>query len=137
MTRWMTRLFTDYPKELVSCHIDPKLNNFLKVGHRLYVIDWEYSGMADAYFELANLTLTNNLTVQEEELTLQKYFEISKQSMNRTKYLLYKFATDYLWIYWHLIKLHEKEMVEYNDMSWKKRLRRATQILDELEDSME
>lgn len=133
MDTWMNYLFLNYPKELVTCHIDPKLNNFLKKGMQLYLLDWEYSGMADLYFELANFSLTNNLTEEEEKLFLDMYCQVSGIKFDRVKFLLYKFATDYLWIYWHLIKCQQKAMVEYNEMSWKKRLKRAQKILDELE----
>lgn len=133
MKMWLDYLFLNYPKELVPCHIDPKLNNFLKKGRKLYLIDWEYSGMADAYFELANFSLTNNLNVEEEKIFLNMYCKVSDLVFDKEKFLLYKFATDYLWIYWHLIKVQENEMVEYNEMSWKKRLARAKNILDELE----
>ncbi|MDD6678366.1 MAG: phosphotransferase [Firmicutes bacterium] len=133
MDEWMDYLFREYPKELVTCHIDPKLNNFLKKGNRIFLIDWEYSGMADLYFELANFALTNNLSEEEEKRFLDCYFRVSGIPFRREKYLLYKFVTDYLWIYWHLIKCQENSMVEYNEMSWKKRLMRGKAVLDLLE----
>lgn len=133
MDIWMSYLFLNYPKELVACHIDPKLNNFLKKGMQLYLLDWEYSGMADCYFELANFSLTNNLSEEEEALFLENYCQVSGIKFDRVKFMLYKFATDYLWIYWHLIKCQQKSMVEYNEMSWRKRLKRAKKIIDELE----
>ena len=133
MDYWMNYLFTHYPKELVTCHIDPKLNNFLKKDGKLYLIDWEYSGMADCYFELANFSLTNNLTQEEERDCVEMYFQVSHTPFIQEKFLLYKFATDYVWIYWHLIKCQQHVMIEYNEMSWKKRLRRILHILDQLE----
>ena len=133
MDIWMSYLFLTYPKEIVTCHGDPKLNNFLKKGMKLYLIDWEYSGMADCYFELASFSLVNNLTENEEKMFLECYCQVSGMQFDREKFLLYKFATDYLWIYWHLIKCQQKSMVEYNEMSWKKRLKRAKKILDILE----
>ena len=133
MDGWMQYLFLNYPKNLVTCHIDPKLNNFLKKGMQLYLIDWEYSGMADRYFEFANFALVNNLTEEEERDFIDCYCRVSGMVFDRVKYLLYKFATDYLWIYWHLIKCQQKSMVEYNEMSWRKRLKRAKAVLDELE----
>ena len=133
MDIWMSYLFLTYPKEIVTCHGDPKLNNFLKKGMKLYLIDWEYSGMADCYFELASFSLVNNLTENEEKMFLECYCQVSGMQFDREKFLLYKFATDYLWIYWHLIKCQQKSMVEYNEMSWKKRLKRAKKILNILE----
>lgn len=129
----MKYLFKKYPKILVPCHIDPKLNNFLKKDKQLFLIDWEYSGMSDLYFELANFTLTNNLNNEEEEIFIKTYCRVSGIKFIKEKYLLYKFATDYLWIYWHLIKCQQNSMIEYNEMSWNKRLKRALNVISIIE----
>lgn len=133
MDKWMKYLFKKYPKILVPCHIDPKLNNFLKKDKQLFLIDWEYSGMSDLYFELANFTLTNNLNNEEEEIFIKTYCRVSSIKFIKEKYLLYKFATDYLWIYWHLIKCQQNSMIEYNEMSWNKRLKRALNVISIIE----
>ncbi len=125
-------LFLKYKKELVPCHGDPKLNNFLLQGDKMWLIDWEYSGMAEKYFDLVNWTMTNRLNNTEEEIVLQSYELCSGEKLDREKYLLYKAATDYLWIYWHLIKFFQDEMTEYNDASWRFRLHRALETIDQL-----
>ena len=127
------RLFKKYPKQLVPCHGDPKLNNFLFSGDRLYLIDWEYSGMADCYFDLVNLIMTNNLNLEQESLCLTMYEQCSGQRIIQEKYILYKVITDYLWLYWHLIKLQQGQMVDYNERSWQHRLNRALENLDLVE----
>ena len=127
------KLFWKYPKELVPCHGDPKLNNFLFSGNRLFLIDWEYSGMMDSYFDLVNLIMTNNLNSEQESLCLKMYEQCSGEGVIQEKYLLYKVITDYLWIYWHLIKLHQGQMVDYNEKSWKRRLNRALENLNQVE----
>lgn len=137
MDEWVKYLYKNYPKELVSCHIDPKLNNFLQKGDKIYFIDWEYSGMADLYFELANFVLTNNLASNDEKIFIEVYCKTSGIDFIREKYLLYKMATDYLWVYWHLIKLQQNYMVKYNEMGWQKRLRRAEKVLTLIEDESE
>ena len=125
-------LFLKYKKELGPCHGDPKLDNFLLQGDMMRLIDWEYSGMAEKYFDLANWTMTNRLNDTEEEIILQSYELCSGESLDREKYLLYKAATDYLWIYWHLIKYFQGEMTEYNDTSWRFRLHRAIETIEKL-----
>lgn len=133
LDRMMERLFEKYPKELVLCHGDPKLNNFLLDHEKMWLIDWEYSGMADKYFDLVNLTMTDNLSKQEETWILEAYQSLAREKIISEKYILWKIATDYLWIYWHLIKMFQGEMVEYNMQSWVKRLHRAlnnTKILE-------
>lgn len=125
-------LFREYPKDLVPCHGDPKLNNFLLADGKMWLIDWEYSGMCDKYFDLVNLVMTDKLSPEEERTYLQSYEECDGVSLIPKKYLLWKISTDYLWIYWHLIKYFQKEMVEYNDFSWRNRLRRALENIEKL-----
>lgn len=124
------RLKSQYEKILVPCHNDPKMDNFLLTDNKIYLIDWEYSGMADEYFELANFTLTNELDENEEKYFLENYIKQSKMSFIDEKYILYKIATDYLWIFWHLIKLNQKQNIEYNDKKWKQRLNRALKNIE-------
>lgn len=121
----LNETFKKYPKQLVPCHIDPKLSNFLLSDGKIYMIDWEYSGNADLYFDLANMTLTNELSEEQERLFLESYTRCSKIDFIEEKYILYKILTDYLWIFWHLIKWYQGQMVEYNSRRWKERLDRA------------
>lgn len=124
------RLKNCYKKILVPCHNDPKMDNFLLTDKKIYLIDWEYSGMADEYFELANFTLTNELDENEEKYFLENYIKQSKMSFIDEKYILYKIVTDYLWIFWHLIKLNQNQNVEYNEKKWKGRLFRALKNIE-------
>lgn len=130
----VSKLFCKYPKKLVPCHCDPKLDNFLLQNKKMYVIDWEYSGMADLYFDLVNAVMTNQFDTKEEMLFLDEYERISKEKVNKEKYILYKIATDYLWIFWHLIKFYQGDMVSYNDLSWRTRLKRALDNIKELDE---
>lgn len=121
----LDELYEKYPLELSPCHIDPKLNNFLLQKEKIYLIDWEYSGMADKYFEMVNFVLTNELDKVLEEKFIYGYFLGLSEKFNREKYLMYKIATDYLWCFWHLIKLNNNQDIEYNNFKWKERIERA------------
>lgn len=127
-------LFDEYPKKCVTCHGDPKLNNFLFAGSTMYLIDWEYSGMADPYFDLVNMVMTDRLIIEQEEMLLDAYEELSGEPLDRRKYKLFKIATDYMWIYWHLIKIAQGSMIEYNETAWTNRLTRALGNLEQLEE---
>ncbi|GFI18946.1 hypothetical protein IMSAGC009_04126 [Lachnospiraceae bacterium] len=117
-------LFTKYSQNLVPCHGDPKLNNFLLQDDKMWLIDWEYSGMAEKYFDLVNMTSTDELNPSEEQLILSSYERNSGEYLDKRKYILYKIVIDYMWIYWHLIKFFQNEMPEYNNMRWQHRLNR-------------
>jgi hypothetical protein len=36
-----------HPAPLTACHCDPLCENFLDTGERMWIVDWEYSGMND------------------------------------------------------------------------------------------
>ena len=69
----MTYIQNKYPMNLVPCHNDLKLNNFLKNCFEVFLLDWEYSGMCDLYFDLVNFVMTNTLNVDEEALFLNNH----------------------------------------------------------------
>lgn len=134
LEKYLNILFVKYPKQLVTCHGDPKLNNFLLAVGKMWMIDWEYSGMADKYFDIVNLIMTDKLNDREEAMFIKAYEECDNQDICREKLLLWKIATDYLWIYWHLIKLNQGQMIEYNRYSWQNRLNRAISNMRILEE---
>ena len=44
-----------HPLPLVACHCDPLCENFLDTGERMWLVDWEYSGMNDPMWDLGDL----------------------------------------------------------------------------------
>jgi thiamine kinase-like enzyme len=48
-------------EEFVTCHNDLLAANFIDDGARLWIVDWEYAGMGDRYFDLANFVVSNEL----------------------------------------------------------------------------
>ncbi len=59
----------------VPCHNDLLTANFLHDGTRVRILDWEYAGMGDRYFDLANLSVNNGLGLEDDERLLAEYFE--------------------------------------------------------------
>ena len=47
--------------EPVPCHNDLLAGNLIRQGERLRIVDWEYAGMGDRYFDLGNLAVNNGL----------------------------------------------------------------------------
>ncbi len=121
----MCELSARFAMPSVPSHGDPNANNFMVDGERMYLIDWEYSGMADPYFDLANLVMTDSLAPADEERVIRAYEVCSGIEVDARRWHLFKACLDYMWMYWHLIKLSEGQMVEYNEASWRRRLARS------------
>jgi thiamine kinase-like enzyme len=62
------------PYEPVPCHNDLLTANFLDDGERLRILDWEYAGMGDRYFDLANFSNHHDLSVPEMQSLIAAYF---------------------------------------------------------------
>jgi len=61
------------PGELVPCHNDLLVANFIDDGE-IRIVDWEYAGMGDRFFDLGNLTVNDELGPAGVEVLLQAYF---------------------------------------------------------------
>jgi len=58
----------------VPCHNDLLPANFLHDGDRIRIVDWEYAGMGDRFFDLGNLAVNNEFGPQDEERLIEAYF---------------------------------------------------------------
>ena len=63
-----------HPEPACPCHNDLLNANFLTNG-QLYVLDWEYAGMGDAFFDLANFSDHHELTDEQDRWMLECYFD--------------------------------------------------------------
>ena len=59
---------------LTACHCDPLCENFLDDGVRMWVVDWEYSGMNDPMWDLGDLSVEAGMDAGQEEAMLTAYF---------------------------------------------------------------
>lgn len=90
--------------ESVPCHNDTVPENFVKDNGRVYLVDWEYSGMNDPMWDLAAHSLECDFLEGEEELFLSLYFEGRIEDRYKKKILIYKICQDFLWSIWTNVK---------------------------------
>jgi thiamine kinase-like enzyme len=58
----------------VPCHNDLLAANFICSAGRIWIVDWEYAGMGDRYFDLANLSINNGFDEDDDHRLLETYF---------------------------------------------------------------
>ena len=98
-------MMKEYGSILVPSHNDTVPENFIKdVNGRLYLIDWEYSGLNDEMWDLAAHSIECNFTADEEELFLNLYFNGDPDRNSRLRILMNKICQDFLWAVWTLVK---------------------------------
>jgi thiamine kinase-like enzyme len=67
------------PQPQVPCHNDLLNANFLDDG-AIRIVDWEYSGMGDRFFDLANLSVNHDFGIEEDRLLLEAYFGVERDA---------------------------------------------------------
>jgi thiamine kinase-like enzyme len=78
---------------LRPCHDDLLPANFIDDGERVWIIDWEYAGMGDRFFDLGNLAVNHELEEQQEYRLLELYFgEVCAEHLRRLR--LMRLASD-------------------------------------------
>jgi thiamine kinase-like enzyme len=65
------------PQPQVPCHNDLLNANFLDDGE-IRIVDWEYAGMGDRFFDLANLSVNHDFGIEEDGLLLAAYFGVER-----------------------------------------------------------
>jgi thiamine kinase-like enzyme len=87
-----------------ACHNDLLSENFiLAPDGKMWIIDWEYGGMTDPYFDLGDFCVEHPLSVDEEKLVLTAYCG----GMDEHRYArmqLHKLVADLWWSIWAMIQ---------------------------------
>lgn len=85
------------------CHNDLLNANFLDDGERLWLVDWEYAGMGDRFFDLANFAVNNELGPAEDGLLLRAYFGAEREE-DRAALTLMRFMSDFREAMWGVVQ---------------------------------
>ena len=89
---------------LTPCHCDPLCENFLDAGDRMWLVDWEYSGMNDPMWDLGDLSVEAGFDADQDEAMLRGYFGDGIAAEDRARMVIYKGMCDLLWTLWGLIQ---------------------------------
>lgn len=85
----------------VPCHNDALCENWiLQNGEKMYLIDWEYAGMNDPMWDMADLSIECDMTRPMEELLLRTYFGREATGSEWKAFGINKVLIDYLWSLW-------------------------------------
>ena len=74
-------------KAVSFCHNDLLTANLLHDG-RIRIVDWEYAGMGDPFFDLGNLAVNHGFTTKQETALLCHYFGHSDDAAMACLHLL-------------------------------------------------
>ena len=92
-----------HPPIQKPCHNDLVNANFL-LGEKLYILDWEYAGMGDILFDLANFSSNHELSTEQDHVLLDCYFgELTPR--NVAHFNLMKSMSDFREAMWGLVQI--------------------------------
>jgi thiamine kinase-like enzyme len=103
-TEAIRRALEASPVTLAPCHNDPWPGNLLDTGERVYVIDWEYSGMNDPVWDLADLSVEAGLELEQEWAMLEVYRGGPVTPALYSRLELYKAMSDLHWALWGFVQ---------------------------------
>jgi thiamine kinase-like enzyme len=90
------------PQPQVPCHNDLLNANFLDDGE-FRVVDWEYAGMGDRFFDLANLSVNHDFGLEEDRSLLAAYFA-AERSADLAALRLMRLMSDFREAMWGVLQ---------------------------------
>ena len=78
----------------------------------MWIVDWEYSGMNDPYWDLGDLSVEASMPEDAEMAMLQGYFGRDPSARDVGRMNMYKALCDLLWTLWGLIQFMNENPVE-------------------------
>jgi thiamine kinase-like enzyme len=94
---------------LRPCHNDLLNANLIDDGERIRIVDWEYAGMGDVFFDLANFSINHGLDEARNEELLRAYFgEVRAEDLHALA--LMRFMSDFREAMWGVVQLAVSEL---------------------------
>jgi thiamine kinase-like enzyme len=93
----------------VPCHNDLLNANFLDDGERLRIVDWEYAGMGDRFFDLANFSINHELDTTASAALLGEYFGQARPE-DAAALELMRFMSDFREAMWGVVQSAVSEL---------------------------
>jgi thiamine kinase-like enzyme len=94
---------------LRPCHNDLLNANFILDGERLWIVDWEYAGMGDVFFDLANFAVNHELGPRDEDELLVAYLG-ERREQDAAALPLMRFMSDFREAMWGVLQQAVSEL---------------------------
>ena len=85
------------------CHNDLLNANFIDDGTLIRIVDWEYAGNGDIFFDLANFSVNNQLDEDARRVLLAAYFGSVRPADERALELM-RFMSDFREAMWGVVQ---------------------------------
>jgi thiamine kinase-like enzyme len=117
------------PLEPRPCHNDLLNANFIDDGERIRIVDWEYAGMGDPFFDLGNFSINHELEADGDEVLLEAY-DGGVTAPHRARLRLMRIVSDFREAMWGVlqqgISTLDVDFVAYADEHFERLLANAS-----------
>ena len=90
------------PAALAPCHGDPWPGNIIASGRHCTLVDWEYSGMGDPLWDLADFAVECDLDEDGEGRLVSEYLGCDPDARTLRRVRTYRALSDLVWSRWSL-----------------------------------
>jgi thiamine kinase-like enzyme len=91
------------PRLAQPCHNDLLNANFIRSPDGIRIVDWEYAGMGDPFFDLANFSVNHELAEDESDALLEAYFgEVTDEALEHLHEM--RFMSDFREAMWGVLQ---------------------------------
>src|SRR3954451_670499 len=91
------------PVELRPCHNDLLNANFIDDGERIRIVDWEYAGMGDPFFDVGNFSINHDLEPDADAIFLEAYLS-PVRTADRARVTLMRVLSDFREAMWGVLQ---------------------------------
>jgi thiamine kinase-like enzyme len=95
--------FAQAPVPECPCHNDLLADNFLRGDDGFWLVDYEYAGMGDPFFDLGNLSINNALSEDSQEALLGLMFD-EVTDAHRARLHLMRIMSDFREAMWGVVQ---------------------------------
>lgn len=90
--------------KLSPCHNDPAPENIVDTGERAYILDWEFGGNNDPYWDLADFSVEADFTEEQDRIMLNAYLGREPNDADYGRIVLQKSLAFLLWTLWGVLQ---------------------------------
>ncbi len=98
------KVLNDTCGEHVPCHNDPAPENLVDTGKQVFILDWEFGGNNDPYWDLGDFSVESDFSDEQDRIFLEAYVGRPPTEAEYSRMMLQKSLVFLLWTLWGVLQ---------------------------------